>query len=147
MTLAHLRSQLIGHFSREDTFRSDDFRSLRIDDDAAEIAEPLIRAALADLVVIGLIVAANDNLWVLRRPLGADGQTLHLSLPVATGIAETINTFMLARKLDEMHVVDPLQITENDIITLLDILGDILDTDPDDPAHQLPQGPHDPEAN
>lgn len=154
MTLLNLRAQLINHFCHADAFKTSDFASISVDKGLDSHKDGLIRAALDELVFSGLIrpVAANvkkhapgtslpapppdwtsatADLWILSSPLNAAGQDVHISMGVANGIAETINTWLSANDLPGERV-DPMAINEGHIIGLLEILDDVLSTDPDD---------------
>lgn len=145
MTLTTIRAQLVSILCQQETFGPQDFAAVRVAKELEPHKEAVIRRALDDLVGAGMLAALprpgaqpNDPasqpvLWVLTQPIGSAGQTVHLSMHVANGIAETINTFFDAHETGDDRV-DPLNIHEGHIITLLDILGDVLSTDPDDPA-------------
>lgn len=138
MTLLHIRSQLVSILCQQDTITAADFGQIKVTKDVADHKDALIRAALAELVSMGMLRDAGtpeSGLWILSSPLNAGGQDLHLSMQVANGVAECINTFLDAREMDGDRV-DPLNIHEGHVVMLLEILGDVLTTDPDDPDRE-----------
>lgn len=146
MTLLNIRAQLINHFCHCDTFKVSDFTAIGVGKGLESHKDGLIRAALDELAFAGLIrpipasgkkgasstphpEAALHDLWILSSPLNSAGQDIHLSMGVANGIAETINTWLNANDLPGDRV-DPMSLNEGHIIAILEILDDVLSTDP-----------------
>lgn len=127
MTLMTVVNQLVGFFCEKDTFSTDDFLPIKVDPKLADRKDDLIRAALANLVDGGMIRPAGEGLWILCAPLNAQGQEVHLSMPICNEIAAVLNTNLEAKNIDER--VDALNLHEGHIVGLLQIIDEILNTD------------------
>ncbi len=125
MTLLDIRNQIVSHLCQNDTFSSENFKDIKVDDKFDGEKESLIIAALDNLESINLIRGVSENLWILINPLNSAGQDIHLSMNVCNAIAETVNAFMDANEIKDVKV-DPLDIQERDIVELLKIIGEIL---------------------
>ncbi len=89
----------------------------------------LIESALTDLVGVGLLrqisglttkTSSPKRHWVLAAPLGLQGQQVGISIGFANELADFINAFHEASNTSEDQV-DALNVTEQDIHTLLQI--------------------------
>lgn len=131
MTLFDIRNQLISVLLDQSVITREDFAGITLDekDKLEDSREAIVRAACDELVSFGLLKSIGEDKWMLAAPLSVVRNELSLSLPVAHGVADIINTFLDANEL-EGERVDPLAIHEGHIVALLDILGNILDTDP-----------------
>ncbi len=138
MTLLDVRNQIVQHFCRKDIFTPGDFAAIRLAPAFEERREAVVRAALHELVDNGFLrpgvtAAVADDFWLMSLPMGFAGQNVHVSLQVAGGVAACINTYFEARGVTE-NQVDALNLNEQHFVTLLEILGDVLSTDPDKPS-------------
>lgn len=87
----------------------------------------IIEAALQDLIEAKIVKCLemefegkknkSTRIWVLTQPLSAYPQTIELSSSLVMEIANIVNTYCEVNKIDER--VDPFNITEKDIISLL----------------------------
>lgn len=128
MTLLNVTNQIVGALCGKETFSTTDFLPIKIDPKLSDRKDDLIRAALANLVDMGMIRPAGEGLWILCAPLNAQGQDIHLSMPVCNELAAVINTNLEAKGVEER--VDALNLHEGHIIGLLQIIDEILNTDP-----------------
>lgn len=140
MTLSEVRSQIVAILCRQDTLAPTDFSAIQIADvKLSPHRDTLILAAVEDLVHAGILrpaakdpVTGEGRLWILASPMQFADQTVTISMPVAIDIADTINTFLDAHDFKDDRV-DPMGISEQHIVTVLQILSDILgDSDLDD---------------
>ena len=126
MTLLNLTVQIVGVLCQDHSFSKDNFNSIKIDPIMEDNRQELIIAAMQELVENGLVRKLGEkDIWVLSMPPGSQGQEIQLSLSTCVQLAETINDFAKANKL-EMDPVSPLAIHEDHISTLLQIIHDIL---------------------
>lgn len=125
MTLLHITNQLISFFCKEHVFSKSDFSVINVDN-MEEFRESIILTSLQELVEVGIIKKVVDQeMWIMNMPPGSGGQEITFSLPVSNAVAETINSFYKANNIDA-DMVDPLNLNENHIMTLIEILHDIL---------------------
>lgn len=127
MTLLPVTNQLVAILCEKEMVSTDDFPTIKVEPKLADRRDDLIRAALSNLSDMGMIRAAGEGLWILCAPLNAQGQEVHLSMPLCNEIASVINTDLEAKDVDER--VDALNIHEGHIIGLLHIIDEILNTD------------------
>lgn len=127
MTLLEIRGQIIGALCISGIFTTDNFIEVKVPKELSDHHDGIIRAALSQLEMVGLVAKAGDNLWVLSEPLASGGQEVHLSLPICNEIANVINTGLRARDIEEQ--VDPLNIHEGHIATLLSVIDELLSDD------------------
>lgn len=130
MTIQDVANQLIILFCERDTFNLDDDLA-RITVEKGANPKDIVWAALKDMEEHKLVkpIGAEERLWVLTRPINNVGQDVGLSIQTCILIADTIKTFFEANDM-EYERIDPFEIHEGHIRTLLQILGDILDTPP-----------------
>lgn len=128
MTLLSVRNQLIGILCQKELITTDDFASIKVDAAFADRRDDLIRAALDQLCNFGLIAKVGDQTWVLSEPLNGAGQEIHLSMGLCNEIANVINTNLAAKEIE--HQVDALNLGEGHIVALLQIIDEILGTEP-----------------
>lgn len=135
VTLSDVCAQLICHLCDHQSFSLADIDKIRVDDRLAPRKGELIVTALESAVKDGLVARISDDTWVLVRPPWQIMKTVNLSLPQGFIIADRINTFYEANRLEGPRV-NPLDITGDDIMTLVGIMEDLLDdqTDGGDPA-------------
>lgn len=126
MTLLNVTTQIIGFLCQENIFTEDNFISIKVEPKYEDIKDDLIKTALEDLISNGVVKKIGDkNQWIMIYPPGAQGQEVSLSLPTCNWIAETINTFSKANNLEIEHV-NPLNINEIHINTILEIIQDLI---------------------
>lgn len=126
MTLLNVTTQIIGFLCQENIFTEDNFISIKVEPKYQDIKEDLIKTALEDLVSNGVVKKIGEkNQWIMIYPPGTQGQEVSLSLPTCNWIAETINTFSKANNLEIEHV-NPLNINEIHINTILEIIQDLI---------------------
>lgn len=130
MTLLHLRGQIVSWLCEHDTISAADFGTFKVTEDLKDRRDLLVMAALANLVEIGMLQPAGADLWILTQPLNAQGQEVHLSMPLCNEIADVINTDLEAKDIEDR--VDPLNIHEGHIMALLSIINELLVNDPDE---------------
>jgi hypothetical protein len=129
MTLLNITTQLVGIFCQEHLLSSEGFNAVKVEPQHEDIRKELIMASLDELCTTGIIKRLGEKeVWILTMPPGSQGQEVQMSLPTANWIAETINDFATANKLD-MDPVSPLGIHEGHIQTILEILHDLLSED------------------
>jgi hypothetical protein len=133
MTYLDLSNQVVSVLLESPVFTNEHFAAIKIDPQYEEKREALIRSTLRLLESAGLIKQADSDFWMLTQPLGAMGQDIHLSAKTASFVADVINTYLAANKVDGDHA-NALSIGEEDILMLVQIIGDVISTDPDDEA-------------
>lgn len=127
MTLQNIRLQLIRHFCDKDTLSSNEFDEFKVDNSLLGIKTDLIQAALVELREMGICrEVVVGKIWMLTNPIENMRQELTLSLPVCVLLADTIETFFQANNM-KYEKINPFNISEAHIITVIQILGDILD--------------------
>jgi len=132
MTLLHITTQIIGVLCQDHFFSRDGFNGIKIDAKFEDSRDELIKAALEELVSTGMVrQLVGKEIWMMIMPPGSQGQELKLSLTTATWLAETINDFASANKL-EIDVVSPLGIHEGHIQLILEIVHDLISEDKDE---------------
>ncbi len=129
MTLLPVQNQLIQNFCEKDTFSMADFATVKVVPELNDRKDDIVRAALSNLVEIGMIKAAGEGLWILSQPLNTAGQDVHLSMPICNEIASIINTDLEAKGVEDR--VDALNLHEGHIIALISIIDEILGGDPE----------------
>lgn len=134
MTLSDVCAQLICHLCDHQSFSLSDIDKIHVDTRLAPRKTELIVAALDSAIKDGLVTRISDDTWVLVRPPWQIKKTVELSLPQGFIIADFINTFYEANRLEGPRV-NPLDITGDDLMTLVGMMQDILDdeTEPGDP--------------
>ena len=137
MTLLDIRNQIIGELlekkDSESIVKIEDLKkSIKIDPEFETEKDELVLAAIEDLEEAGLIkILKSKTFLILRQPFNTNGQEIHLSMDTCNEIANLINSYLDARE-DEGGRADVLNLSEFDIVMLLNILGDILSTDTED---------------
>lgn len=129
MTLQDIRSQLIIHLSDKDTFGINEIDSVHVAKELTEHKEVAIRTVLAGMVEDGIVKPLGDNMWILAISSSNMVQTIQLSMETCLTIAELQETFFEANDM-EYDEVNPLKITERDIVVLINIMNDLLDGGP-----------------
>lgn len=128
MTLQDIRFQLIRHFCDKDSFGRNDFEAIKVDGQFEEAKDSLIIAALGELEKMGLIREVSINsFWMLSNPIESMVQQLTLSMPVCLLIADTIENFFKANGIDH-DKVNPFDINQTHVLTVVQILDDMLDS-------------------
>jgi hypothetical protein len=131
MTLLDISNQIVSVFLDSPVFTSEHFSAVKVEPQYAERREELIRATFQLLESAGVVKQAGADFWMLTQPLGAMGQDVHLSAKTASFVADVINTYLAANKVDGDHA-NAMNIREEDILMLVQIIGDVITTDPDD---------------
>lgn len=126
MTLLHVTNQLVAFFSKEHVLSKEDFSMISVDAKLEDVRDSVILTALEHLIEMGIVKKiVNQDAWIMSVPPGLNGQEISISLPVATAIADTINTFYKANNIDA-NPVDALDLGEGHIIALIEILHDLI---------------------
>ena len=128
MTLLDIRNQLFTHFCERDTFSTSDFSKIKIEKDMEDKRDILIRAALKEMVELGVSCPAGDSFWILSSPVSGAGQSVQLSMRISEVIAATIETSLTAREI-EHEDVDRFNLHEGHIWQLIEIINDLLETE------------------
>lgn len=129
MTIDDIVQQLIIHFCEKDTFTIEEAGALTLDKALDRV--PLILAALRNMEKDGLLThidGADNGTWILTRPIHHVGQDVGLSIQTCIVIADTIRMFFESGGM-EYEPVNPFEIHEGHIRTLLQILNEALDND------------------
>lgn len=126
MTINEIKTQLITHFCDKPTFGIENFEKIVLEKDVESHRTDLLHAALNELVEDGLILKINQNLWMLKGDAGNISTQFELSLETSAFVARTIETFFKANNI-EHEPIDPMQIGEREIQTLLHIINQILE--------------------
>lgn len=136
MTLLNLRNQLTGLFTDRDTLTVADFAAVKLTEDLEPYRDNLIRTVLKDLTETGMIrdlkVPGQEqpSAWVLTVQLGHSGQQVPLGYDTAVAVADEINAYRDAFELeDEWPEADALHITEDQVLMLLTIIGNLRQED------------------
>lgn len=137
MTLLDIRNQIIQKLTEDDIINLDNLLDfVKVSKENENIKKELIIASLKDLEEVGIVSKLGSNklsfieTWVLCQPLNSAGQKIDISMNTANEIAEIINSYLDANKFNGPRA-DKLNITEMEIIMLLSILGDLLNSDPE----------------
>jgi hypothetical protein len=133
MTLLDIRNQIISKLCTKNVLSTADFDDIQVVKELEDAKEELVRAALAEIeatTLIKRIGGSMGDMWILTHPLNSSGHQVGISMNVADAIAEVINSFLKAHELDEDRC-DSLNITERDIVQLLNIVSFLLSDDPD----------------
>lgn len=126
MTLLHVTNQLISFFTKEHILSKEDFSMISVDSKLEDVRDSIILTSLEHLIELGIVKKIVDqDAWIMSVPAGLNGQEISISLPVASAIADTINTFYKANNIDA-NPVDPLDVGESNIVTLIEILHDLI---------------------
>lgn len=126
MTLLHVTNQLISFFTKEHILSKEDFSMISVDSKLEDVRDSIILTSLEHLIELGIVKKIIDqDAWIMSVPAGLNGQEISISLPVASAIADTINTFYKANNIDA-NPVDPLDVGESNIVTLIEILHDLI---------------------
>ena len=133
MTLLEIRNQLFSHFCESDTFCIEDFAKIKLDKKLENERDDLIKVALAEMAEHGLCKQAGQKLWILASPVGSAGQTIQLSMQGSEQIANTIESFFKANKI-EHDPIDKFNLHEGHIFQLLGIINDLAEKDSGDPS-------------
>lgn len=131
MTLVDISNQIIENLVKSEKFTRSDFDNIKIPKDIEDDRENLVLNALSALEDDGFIIKISSNLWLLTIPIGTNGQNVTIGLKCANAIASTINPYLESRGSE--HRVDKLNILEEDIIALIQIIGELLNDDPIEP--------------
>lgn len=136
MTLSNIRTQILSHFLKNDIFLLSDVSNIKTPKELDKMKHSLVSEAMKELEENKLLKKITDDEgvdrgWILENKLGSHGQEVYLSLPISSAISETINSFIDANNLKE-EKSNSLNITERDIMALLSIINDILDTGTDE---------------
>ncbi len=131
MTLLDIRNQIISCLLAKDTFSlEDDLAGVQMklkDEGSNDLSKDLVKTALAELEEIGMVRRIEDReMWILSGPLNVGGQDVHISMELANGIAEVVNSFLKANG-EENNLSDPLAIHSGDLQFLLKIIGDLME--------------------
>lgn len=128
MTIQEIHFQLIVHFCDLDTFSKNDIDKIRVPKEQEDQKWPMVQAALADMVEDKTIKLVGENAWVLDSPMENMRQELNISMKTGLLLSATIETFCKANQLP-FEPIDPFNIHEGHIISVLHILNDILTAD------------------
>lgn len=126
MTLLDIRNQLFSHFCEEDTFSIQQFSSIEIDKSLESSRDDIIRAALDEMVAMGVSKKVGNSLWMLSAPVNSHGQTIQITMPTSEVVAETIETFLKANEIDH-DPVDKFNLHEGHIWQLIGIINDLVE--------------------
>lgn len=134
MTLSNIRTQILNHFLTNDTFFHSDAVKIKTEKDLEKMKGGLVLQAMKDLEESKIVSKLTDaegveRGWILESKLGSHGQEIYISLPVADAISGVINSYIQANGLKE-NLSNSLNITERDIIALLEIIENTIDEDP-----------------
>ena len=124
MTLLDIRNQLFTHFCEHDTFSTSDFAKIKIEKGLEDKRDVLIRAAIGEMVELGISCPAGDSFWILSSPVSGAGQSVQLSMRVSDAVASTIETFLDANEI-EHEEVDRFNLHEGHVWQLLGIINDL----------------------
>lgn len=117
------------YFCDNDTFSRTEMDKIQIDKKMEGHKWEIISAGLAEFVRDGLIQPMGVDTWILSTPMEGVRQEVNISMPTGVMIASTIEAFFRANDM-EYELVDPFNIREDHIMTLLHILNDVLDAGP-----------------
>ena len=124
MTLTDIQAQLLRHFCNNDTFRlsDNDLDGIKVTDELEESKFELTYQALLSLQKAGMVQEIESRiLFILTKPVSSWPQTVNISTEGALSISFVINRFL--DECGEKDVrCDPLNITDIDIFTLLEII-------------------------
>lgn len=125
MTLLTIRNQLVGHFCESEVFTEEDFDTIRVPNKLSQYHCSLVTAGLSSLIKQGMIdEVIPGKLWALNAPLTAKPQTVAISAPVASEIANVINDNLKSKGIDDE--VDALNIQEGHIVALIAIIDELI---------------------
>lgn len=131
MTILEVKNQLVSHFSQKTYFGEEDISNIKLPEELSQFKDSLVYEALGDLekieMVKKVVSAEEEECWVLVRPFGSYVQNVEISPHAAEAISNTINHFAEANDL-EWPVADKTFLLENDIMMLVDIIHEILET-------------------
>ena len=135
MTLTDIKTDLFNFFGSHDSFSiEENFDQLSelniiISKEEKPLMKALIVKALESFeeqkIVVKIDILGKKQIWILDKPLAQYSQTLELSAPVLLLITKLINDYCDQVKNQEAKV-DPLNIQERDINSLLLIINQLL---------------------
>lgn len=129
MTLLDIRNQLFTHFCEKDTFSSEEFSKIKVEKELDNHRDDIIRAALDEMIALGVSKKVGNSLWMLSSPVNDAGQSVQLSMRVSDAVAATIETFLAANEI-EHDPVDRFNLHEGHVWQLLGIINDLLESTP-----------------
>lgn len=133
MTINEIQGQLIGYFLSSDHFNlEEDFTKIYLSENKEEdekllpLKKEVIKKAFLGLEtseIVSRIEIKNTQTisWFLIKPINSFTQTVSISPQLAYNISSTINSFIDASEMIVTEKSDPLKITEDDIVNLLNI--------------------------
>lgn len=129
ITLLDITNQIYEYFVDNTLFTQSEFEGINIPDGYESLKEGMIIGALDELERTGLIRQIAEYTWIRSVPFGVEGQDVHLSPQICSGIAGVINTYLKANNLGA-DKCNAMNIDETDIASLLQIIAQIISNDP-----------------
>lgn len=129
MTLAEVKNQILSHFVKTPVFTlGGDSVNINVSASLTEFKTELIRAALADLEVSGMvrrIDKPDSTAWVLTRSLTSFMQQVTIGPLTAELVADLVNDY---REANGIHgdVCDKTSINETDILNVVHICHEMM---------------------
>lgn len=132
MTVIEVRNKILEHFLTESYFcDKEHLEKLNLGSyfkNKSDLAAAMVLEALRDLEAAKLIrkcLAGGFVFWVLEQPLASYPQTVTLSIPTITMIADTINKYRDSCNITG-DVCDKTKIKEEDIQNLVYIIMNLM---------------------
>lgn len=127
MTLLDITNALITEFNKNEVLTKEELRDkIKLAPEFDIDAKELIATGLKVLEETGIVVKLQDKeVWILRQPLKAQGQTIELSMETCNEIGEIINNYLEASEVNDIRA-DKLNISENEIVMLINIINELL---------------------
>ena len=128
MNILEAKQLLLGYFLTKDTLSIDGFSSVVQQKNIKDETEAVLRAALLELDSLKIITKSFSNIenkqqeiWVLNKPLLSYEQSIQIDGNLAIKISSYVNNFLKTTG-DTSIISNPLNISRDDIIILLDII-------------------------
>jgi len=136
MTLVEITNLILSKFNNNDIIEYEDLNaSMKFPPELEHKKSCMILAGLKKLEDSGVITCLDktpsslSNSWILSQPLRSQGQTIDLTMETCNEIAEIINSFLDAHDVKGVRA-DKLNIQEQEIAMLINIINDVITTDP-----------------
>ena len=128
MTLSDIRYQLINFFCDKDVFGEENLDKIKVSKELESNKKEMVRVTLEDMVKDDMVRKVGDYTYILTIPLQAGGYDVGISNGTCMAIRDIIHTFRQANNL-EGEPVDPFEIHEGHIIFLINIIGNLVETE------------------
>ena len=131
MTLSDIEAQLTTFFCEKDVFDASYLDKIMVTKDLEENKKEMVRIVLEKMAEDGMVEKIGDYTWMLTIPLEAGRTDISISMGTAMTIANVIETYKAANKL-EGEPADAFNLHEGHIIFLINIIGSLVENEPRD---------------